>query len=91
MNRDAVIAIMNEAKRLYLDAVIELTIPNQEDTELIVVSPRSVDSKIDYYLNTYDADGVHMNNSQIRMVGAGIAECVAFHSYTGDSDEHRSY
>ena len=68
MTRDDLIRIFNEAKENKQDICIEVTIPNQEDTEYIINKNKSIDNKLDYYCKAYDNNLVHSMNDRIRIV-----------------------
>ena len=70
MTKKELAIIFMEAKANKRDICIEVTIPGQEDTEYIVNKNRSIDNKLDYYLQTYDDNLVHKHNEAIRIVNA---------------------
>ena len=55
---------------------VEVTIPGQEGTELIVNDSESLDNKIAYYKKVYGEDGVHGMNDRIKIVSAGGIEYI---------------
>lgn len=64
-----------EMKKEGLDVGIKLKMPNQEEPEIIMNYNSSIDAKLDYYMNTYDDNLVHKNNSEIQiidMIGTSI-------------------
>lgn len=70
MTKKELTIIFMEAKANKSDVCVEVTVPGQEDTEYIVNKNRSVDSKLDYYFQTYDDNLVHKRNGAIRIVNA---------------------
>lgn len=70
MNRQDLIDVFNKAKANELCVCVEVTIPNQEDTEYIINKPKSIENKLAYYLKAYDENLVHCMNDKIRIVNA---------------------
>ena len=70
MTKKELTIIFMEAKANKNDVCVEVTIPGQEDTEYIVNKNRSIDNKLDYYLQTYDDNLVQKHNEAIRIVNA---------------------
>ena len=54
MNREFLIKRANLIKEHGNMLGIEVTIPNQEATEIIINKPDSIDNKVDYYCKAYD-------------------------------------
>lgn len=62
-------------KKEGLDVGIKLKMPNQIKPEIILNYNSSIDTKLEYYLNTYDDNLVHKNNPEIQildMIGTEI-------------------
>ena len=62
-------------KKEGLDVGIKLKMPNQEEPEIILNYNSSIDTNLEYYLNTYDDNLVHKNNPEIQiidMIGTSI-------------------
>lgn len=55
-------------KKEGLDVGIKLKMPNQEESEIILNYNSSIDTKLEYYLNTYDDNLIHKNNSEIQII-----------------------
>lgn len=74
-------AELAKAKNICL--FVEVTIPGQEETEVIVNRPSSIDNKLKYYLATYNDELAHKLNPAIRMVQISAAdlEYKVFESY----------
>lgn len=47
-------AIFDDAKQRTLDVLLELTLPEREEPEYIVVVTDNLDYKLDYYMANYD-------------------------------------
>ena len=57
-----------DMKKEGLDVGIKLKMPNQEEPEIILNYNSSIDAKLKYYLDTYDDNLVHKNNSEIKII-----------------------
>jgi hypothetical protein len=55
-------------KKEGLDVGIKLKMPSQKEPEIIMNYNSSIDVKLEYYLNTYDDNLVHKNNSEIQII-----------------------
>ena len=55
-------------KKEGLDVGIKLKMPNQKEPEIIMNYNSSIDAKLEYYMNTYDDNLVHKNNSEIQII-----------------------
>ena len=68
------------AKADGMDIAVEVTVPGQEGTELIINRNANIDNKLAYYKNAYsdyeDKDGVVEltlnNNKEIKIVGVSM-------------------
>lgn len=78
------------AKRENICLFIEVTIPGQEETEVIVNRPSSVDNKLKYYLEMYNDDLTSKRNKDIKIVqiSAGDFEYELFDSYKNVDPEN---
>lgn len=65
MNRDYLIKKGKEIKENGNMLGIKVTIPNQDETELIINNNSSIDNKIDYYCKAYDENLVHSSGNSI--------------------------
>lgn len=70
MNIELLEKTFNEAKERECCICVEVTIPGQNDTELIINKFESLDNKLEYYKKTYDENLVHKNCSEIKIVSA---------------------
>ena len=61
--------VFTEAKNKGIDIGVEVTVPGQEDTELIINRNSSIDNKLSYYMGAYD-DDLNLNaNQEVKIVG----------------------
>lgn len=71
MVMDQIIRALEIARDEFEYGYVEVTIPGQEETEIIINKAESLDNKIAYYKKAYGCDGVHCMNDRIRIVSAG--------------------
>ena len=58
-----------EAKNKGMDIGVEVAVPGQEETELIINKNSSIDNKLSYYMRSYD-DDLNLNaNQEVKIVG----------------------
>lgn len=83
LNKQDLINTAEIAKKENICLFIEVTIPGQEATEVIVNRPSSIDNKVKYYLEAYNDDLTHKHNTQIKIVqiSAGDFEYELFDYY----------
>lgn len=74
MTRKELDEVFAQAKESKLDVFVAVTIPGQKDLEYIVNKYKSLDNKLAYYHRTYDENGVHSLNDQVRIVKAGMID-----------------
>lgn len=61
--------LFTEAKNKGMDIGVEVTVPGQEETELIINKNSSIDNKLSYYMRSYD-DDLNLNaNQEVKIVG----------------------
>ena len=75
MNREKLIAVFNLAKESKNDIAVEVTIPGQETTEVIINRHENLDNKLTFYTKAYDENCVHCMNKEVRIV---TAYCIDF-------------
>ena len=80
MNREELIAVFNEAKENKNDIAIEVTIPGQETTEVIINRHENLDNKLTFYTKAYDENCVHCMNKEVQIVNA---YCIDFFNIEG--------
>ncbi len=68
--------VFNEAKENKCCICVEVTIPGQDDTELIINKYESLDNKLNYYKNTYNENLIHKKCNDIKIVGATALDFV---------------
>lgn len=78
MKRENLISIFDTAKETKMDIAVEVTIPGQATTEVIVNRNENLDNKLAFYTKAYDEDGIHCMNKEVRIVNAW---CVNFFKY----------
>lgn len=83
LDKQDLINMAELAKAKNICFFIEVTIPGQEETEVIVNRPSSVDNKLKYYLEMYNDDLTSKRNKDIKIVqiSAGDFEYELFDSY----------
>lgn len=79
---DMIIAALEEARANRNYGYVEVTIPGQETTEIIINHNSALENKIAYYQNVYDENGVHCCNPEIKIVNAGGMMGMSFHNCT---------
>lgn len=55
-------------KKEGLDIGIKSKMPNQKQPEIILNYNSSIDTKLEYYLSTYDDNLIHKNNQKIQII-----------------------
>ncbi len=78
MERKNLISIFDTAKETKMDIAVEITIPGQATTEVIVNRCENLDNKLAFYTKAYDENGIHCMNKEVRIVNAW---CVNFFRY----------
>ena len=71
MMMDKIVKALEFARDTCSYGYVEVTIPGQDETEIIINDAESLDNKIAYYKKTYGEDGVHCMNDRIKIVSAG--------------------
>ena len=80
MNREELIAVFNLAKENKNDIAVEVTIPGQETTEVIINRHENLDNKLTFYTKAYDENCVHCMNKEVKIVAA---YCIDFFNVEG--------
>lgn len=75
MNKEQLINIFDSAKETNMDIAVEVTVPGQETTEIIVTRAENLDNKLAFYKKAYDENGVHCMNNEVKIV---TAYCIDF-------------
>lgn len=81
MKMDKIVKALEFARDNCLYGYVEVTIPGQDATEMIVNDTESLDNKIAYYKKAYGEDGVHCMNDRIKIVSAGGVNYLKKESY----------
>ncbi len=68
LTKQDLIKMAELAKEKNICLFVEVTIPGQEETEVIVNRPSSVDNKLKYYLEMYNDDLTSKRNKDIKIV-----------------------
>lgn len=53
-----------------MDIAVEITIPGQQTSEVIVNRHENLDNKLEFYKKAYDDDGVHCMNKDVKIIDA---------------------
>lgn len=77
MNKEKLKKVFDIAKENKLDVAVELTLPDREEPEIIIVKNSNLDYKLEYYLNVYDDELRHIANSKIQMINVYQIDFVA--------------
>lgn len=64
--------IFAEAKENRKDVAVELTVPAQKETEIIIVKNDNIDYKLMYYINNYTENLELVRCRDIRIISAKI-------------------
>ena len=75
MNKEQLINIFDSAKETNMDIAVEVTVPGQKTTEVIVTRAENLDNKLAFYKKAYDENGVHCMNNEVQIKDAW---CVRF-------------
>lgn len=70
MNKEQLINIFDSAKETNMDIAVEVTVPGQETTEVIVTRAENLDNKLAFYKKAYDENRVHCMNNEVRIIDA---------------------
>lgn len=68
LNKEELKDFFLNMKKEGLDIGIKLKMPNQKEPEIILNYNSSIDTKLEYYLNTYDDNLIHKNNPEIQII-----------------------
>lgn len=75
MDKQSLISVFDTAKLCKNDIAVEVTIPGQKTTEVIVNRYENLDNKLEFYKKAYDENCIHCMNKEVRIVDAW---CVNF-------------
>ena len=68
LNKEELKDFFLNMKKEGFDIGIKLKMPNQKEPEIIMNYNSSIDTKLEYYLNTYDDNLIHKNNPEIQII-----------------------
>lgn len=80
MNREELIEVFDRARENKNDIAVEVTVPGQETTEVIINRYENLNNKLNFYTKAYDANCVHCMNKEVRIVNA---YCIDFFNVEG--------
>lgn len=75
MKKENLISIFDTAILMKDDIAVEITVPGQETTEVIITRAENLENKLEFYKKAYDENGVHCMNKDVKIVNAW---CVNF-------------
>lgn len=75
MDKMSLRSIFDTAKETKMDIAIEVTIPGQDTTEVIINRYENLENKLNFYTKAYDENCVHCMNKEVKIVNAW---CVNF-------------
>ena len=80
MSREELIEVFDKAKENKNDIAVEVTVPGQETTEVIINRHENLNNKLNFYTKAYDENCVHCMNKEVRIVDA---YCIDFFNVEG--------
>ena len=75
MKKENLISIFDTAILMKDDIAVEITVPGQETTEVIITRAENLENKLEFYKKAYDENGIHCMNKDVKIVDAW---CVNF-------------
>lgn len=83
LDKQDLVSMGEFAKERNLCLAVEVTIPGQEETEIIINRPSSIDNKVRYYTEMYNDDLTSKRNKDIKIVQVSAldAEDMLFEFY----------
>lgn len=90
LDKQDLVSMGELAKERNLCLAVEVTIPGQEETEIIINRPSSIDNKVRYYMEMYNDDLTSKRNKDIKIVqiSAVDAEDMLFEFYKNVDPEN---
>lgn len=70
MKKANLISIFDTAKLTNMDIAVEITVPGQTTSEVIVTRAENLDNKLEFYKKAYDENGVHCMNNKVKILDA---------------------
>lgn len=68
MKKENLISIFDTAILMKDDIAVEITVPGQETTEVIITRAENLENKLEFYKKAYDENGVHCMNKDVKIV-----------------------
>ena len=59
MKKENLISIFDTAILMKDDIAVEITVPGQETTEVIITRAENLENKLEFYKKAYDENGIH--------------------------------
>lgn len=78
MKKENLISIFETAILQKTDIAVEITVPGQETTEVIINRAENLENKLKFYKKAYDENCTHCMNKDVKIVDAW---CVYFFKY----------
>lgn len=75
MKKENLISIFDTAILTKMDIAVEVTIPGQDTTEVIINRTENLENKLEFYKKAYDENCIHCMNKEVKIVNAW---CVNF-------------
>lgn len=75
MKKENLISVFETAILMKNDIAVEITVPGQKTSEVIVTRAENLENKLEFYKKAYDENGVHCMNKEVKIVNAW---CVNF-------------
>lgn len=70
MKKENLMSIFDTAILMKNDIAVEITVPGQKTTDVIVTRKENLENKLEFYKKAYDENGFHCMNSEIKIVDA---------------------
>lgn len=70
MKKENLMSIFDTAILMENDIAVEITVPGQKTTDVIVTRKENLENKLEFYKKAYDENGVHCMNSEVKIVDA---------------------
>lgn len=75
MKKENLISIFDTAILMKDDIAVEITVPGQETTEVIITRAENLENKLEFYKKAYDENCIHCMNKEVRII---TAWCINF-------------
>lgn len=78
MKKENLICIFETAEETKMDIAVEISVPGQSTTEVIITRYENLNNKLEFYKKAYDENGIHCMNNNVKIINAW---CVNFYKY----------